>query len=659
METPAQNFAVSSGSKSVLKKKNAEILFDPATKEFVVVNPSDIEELKKEVSAFDAFVPYMKVFFSEEKGKQKENAARIGAILFCLKEFVDAKDEKKSKEIIDGLAKKIEEKQKELITKENIASPNKLKDGDIKEYYHFKEQRRVRLRATKTKPAWRTYPLDTKALNEEINKRKARAEKKISNEEALGAVKKHLTKPLKEESAESKIFETKLLENDKTFCELFNLNFFEGVDQLDAGISAQMFRFAVEAKIGSAFDLSKREIKISAKAEASVALAQAKGHFTIYFPEKNGFDLIKVLRSEAPDFIDKNAKPIYLMIKINLEGSGFIGICASVGLEAGVTLNNPKSEDNKGNTAKTEASIELFAGAKVGAEATISANMKLISDNRTVAQVAEWNELTSFTWGAWAAIGVGLEVAYKIGYWDGRFRMVAKAGLVLKGGAGTYIKASIDPLKIGQLIWTIGCALDWQHMSSVLEGKVHDLYQSIMVSCFYTGRIINDVVEEMSDDLDKFMTLGAKFAESELGLLKSLDDACDENVPGYSGFKKLSAGFWILKSAYHYLKENNAKNTKKENAISAVHNADILNSWQYATWQIKSNLLCEMSTGSTLLQGDKQNAMMIVIHHIGNKFEMGKIMADCKSRKVFFENELDSDQLAELKFIKTNLHYQE
>jgi hypothetical protein len=56
------------------------------------------------------------------------------------------------------------------------------------------------------------------------------------------------------------------------------------------------------------------------------------------------------------------------MLQMALQGSAFVGVCASIGLEAGASL---KSKAMKSEEGKFEASLELFAGAKASAEVSV------------------------------------------------------------------------------------------------------------------------------------------------------------------------------------------------------------------------------------------------------------------------------------------------
>jgi hypothetical protein len=648
-----QTHTIPSGSKEIIKKKSAELLFDPATQEFILINPSDFGALKKDIDAFDAFKPYMEALNPTHKVNEKEQAAEIKAVLAVIKEFTDAKTEEESDKIIKGLAEKIEEKKKEYLGAGNVAAGHKMKSGEIKEYLWASGSNTVRSRIVRIRSKkvighkWNTYKLDTKKFNEELAREKARkekAEKENDKEEeknkTSNRILKHLKKPEKE--VELKLFEEVLFEREKTFVTLVDRNFFADIDQIDAGVGAQMFRFAAEGAVESVVDWKHYKIKSSAKASGSAALFQGKGHFTVYLPDYDGWDVWATLRDIDPTLVKHNAKPLYLAFKANIEGSAFVGACASVGLETGISLGEPKEKDkgkdtseDKGKETKkdtkeavAEASLDLFAGAKTSAEISLSGLMKLISD-KEIKQKAQWELLGSVSWSAFAAAGIGLTMGFKVGYYDGHFQYEAKMGVVLKLGAGTTIKGAIDPIKIGQFLYTVAVSVDWLKLSDIFSGKVHSLFQSIMMNCLYTEKAVEDVVKEMADHLPQIMSATSEVLEHQLSILKSIDDTFDHYVPGYSGFKKLRAEFWLLKTSYTFLRDINKEKNIKDNAIAQTNFIEQGKRWQYASWQIKVNLISDMTQGMSILSkysdSEKENAMLSVLRSARNPTEFKKI----------------------------------
>jgi hypothetical protein len=660
----AQQVKICSGKKDVVTKKDSELLFNLATKEFVIVPPSQTAALDNEVKCFDAFKPYMDAFLPDKVHNEKEHAAYMKAVLFYIEKFVKTTNDKEANDILADLPQSIPKKKDELLKKENNFVPCALKSGEIVQYLRIRENRTVSLRSSKNKPFTKTYKLDTDDLNLELKKRKERAENKeetpkpISEriKETNSVIRKAINKAQKLETAESKLFEEVLWDRGGQVYELVNKNFFEDINQLDAGVSAQVLRAASDAKYGSTVDLKNLKVKISGKAEGSLSAFESKARLKIYLPDFDGFDLIAHLRKIDPRLVHADAKPIRLMLQMALQGSAFVGVCASIGLEAGASL---KSKTMKSNEGKFEASLELFAGAKASAEVSVSANMKLINDEKTPQQTLSWELLGSITYGGYVAIGLGIDASFRIGYWDSRLRMAAKIGVVFKAGAGTHICVAIDPLNIGRLVYTVAVSLDFRGMSDVLDEKVHSLYQSIMLNCFYTGQTIKEVVELMYSDMERVLESTSLLAETTLSVFKSVDDTFDDYIPGYSGFKKSNSAFWLLKEAYYSLQRSNAKSMLRNAAIKMVNEATRDNRWRYATWQIKSNLIADMCTGSggwiEFAEEDKENAIIQVVRTFRHLNEANKIEIGLSHRGKIIANELDGPQLSEYQTIRSRL----
>jgi hypothetical protein len=655
--TSAQTVKIASGKPDTVTKKNSELLFNIATKEFVLVPGSQVGMINNEVKSFDAFKPYMNDFFPESSGNEKLQAAHIKAAIFYLEKFVQAADDKEAKKILAELPQKIPEKTKEILNSGNSFNPSSLKNGDVVRYLRFRENRTVCLRKPRGKMLKKTYKLDEKDLNLELKKRKERAKNKqepavpISQrkKDSVSLIRKAINKAQKQESAESTIFEKTFWDASDQLYKLVDQNFFEDIDQFDAGINAEVLRVASDAKFGSTFDLLNKNIKIGGKANASVSLFQSKGHFNIYLPSFSGFDLVALLRKIDPRIVQADAKPIRLMLEIGLKGEVFAGVCASIGAEAGVQLRSTGTTGEKKDEAKFEAGVELFAGAKASANVSISAQMKLIKDEKTLQQSAKWETIGIINYGGYGAVGLGADLSFTLGYWDGRFRMAARIGLVVKAGAGTHISFGIDPVNLGKLVYTICVSLDFTGMSKVFDEVMQEFYHSLMLNCFYTGQKIADVSQELVMELERYGGSVKKRAETTLSVFKSIDDTFDEYIPGYTGYKQYNTTFVLLKDTYNYLKRENEKDKRRENAIRSVRAATEGNRWCVANWQIKANLIEDMCTGSAgwtrFTQEDKENAILDVVNTFRNATEAYKVDDYLKRRNKSIAVELDGDQL--------------
>ncbi len=118
---------------------------------------------------------------------------------------------------------------------------------------------------------------------------------------------------------------------------------------------------------------------------------------------ENGLNLIDFLKNVDNKIIDDDCTEIFLLLQLTTKGSAFVGVCGSVSMDLGVSV---KESDKSGGL---ETGVELFAGAKAGADSTLALKMKLISDedinmemngNRTALDAAlEFGTEEAYKWG--------------------------------------------------------------------------------------------------------------------------------------------------------------------------------------------------------------------------------------------------------------------
>jgi len=625
---------------------DGEIFYDTGSDEIGIITPSRMKEIQREIEWMDSFTPYMKVFLSKEEGhREKDRAAEAKAVLHVMKEFTDAKTVAEAQSIIKELDSRIQSVKDEILTdadnyNSTKAAGHKMKPGDVREVFWVSGKRMVRVRGKKIKSHNRWF--SKKQVMQQLKKEQREDEKKRKSKKG----------PAKE--AELKLFEKKLFSLEgswspeiEEFNSKCNINFFEDWDILDADIGAQFLRHSAEATFGATANWKEdKAIKISGKAEGSFALAQAQGHFDINLPSENGFNLIDLLRSINDKFVDSDCTEIFLLVQLSTKGSAFVGACASVSMDLGVSVKE------KEKSSGLEAGLDLFAGAKAGADSTLALKMKLFSDEDknkgTSLQSIDWTTLADVSYGVWGALGIGLEAGFQLGYFDDRFRFHAKIGIVLKAGAGTFVKGSLDVMNGAKLIWTLAEAMNWKHMSKVFGANVHAMYQGLMANCFYMGETIVEVYDQYSIAIGEIMHDVSKAAEQGLGALKAVDDTFDDLIPGYSGFKNFNASFLLLKSTYHFLKQKNKNYDLKAAAIDAVETAEAESRWQYATWQVKVNLIYDMRIGGAGIGGfseeRKEDAIITVLRSARHSEEFWKILKGLKSRSVEIDSLLDFEQ---------------
>lgn len=191
--------------------------------------------------------------------------------------------------------------------------------------------------------------------------------------------------------------------------------------------------------------------------------------------------------------------------------------------------------------------------------------------------------------------------------------------------------------------------MNFNGVSKVFDETVQEFYHSLMLNCFYTGPKIADVSQNLVIELERFGGSVKKRAEATLDVFKSVDDTFDEYISGYTGFKYFNKPFILLKSTYSYLKSENEKDLRRENAIRSVRAATTGNRWCVANWQIKANLIEDMCTGSAgwtrFTQEDKENAILEVVNTYRNAQEAYKVDEYLKLRNKSIAAELDGDQL--------------
>ena len=209
--------------------------------------------------------------------------------------------------------------------------------------------------------------------------------------------------------------------------------------------------------------------------------------------------------------------------------------------------------------------------------------------------------------------------------------------------ARNSIKGAIDPIKIGQFLYTVAVSVDWLYLSDIFEGKVHDLFQSIMMNCLYSEKKIEEVAQEFKDHLPQIMDVASKIMMQELSILKTIDKTCDQYIPGYSGYKNNFAGFWLLKTTYQFMSQVNKEESIKDNAIAQTLAIENNQRWKYATWQIKVNLISDMTQGMSLLskysETDKQQAMLSAFRSARNSTEFKKIYICIASADALFTDD--------------------
>ncbi len=674
-----------------------------------VIRESKQEQFVREADWMDAFKPYLALLTQTESDKEKEadRKYKVQATLWLFDEYINAFSDSDAQDIIDNLESRINAKVEEFKNDEQTyksvcSKKHSIKNGDVKEVFWVKGQRMVRVRNSMVNGLTIWYP------RKEVELQLQR--------ESQQQIEQNNSSPSKiAREAEIKIFEKKFWEADggliasvEDFNKTCNVGFFNDNKKLDSSLGAQFLRYSTESSAGANLNWAdERKITIGAKSEGSFSLAECQGSFSIQLPNEDGLGIMQLLKREAPSFMDDDYTEVFFKVSLTTTGSAFVGACASVSVDMGLSLSSKEAEDSQLASARinrqeendaeifagASGGVDLFVGGKAQAEVKFSMDTMFVEDakldvvrakTKTVGERGDavisskdcgvkWETLGEATIGAFAAWGYGISACFKLGYTDGVFGYQMKAGIVVEGGAGLFIKGAVNPILIGKFILTVANGMNWKNISDVFDKTAQIMYHTVMNNCFYLGKKVEEVYGEIYQsvqgkflDFLDFLTEMEHFVAKGFGELKIADDRLDEIVPGYSSFKQYSMTFLVLKQTFHFFEEIEHKNR----AIIAVQQAknDPLR-WHYATWQMKVNLIYDMRSGfsdnfDSYTNEERGEAVLAVLETARYNEEFYKIMSglynhngNMDREKVKVEDLLIREQNDELKLLKVKFNY--
>ncbi|HQF54831.1 MAG TPA: hypothetical protein PK208_06925, partial [Fibrobacteria bacterium] len=638
-----------------------DVIYCAATDSLAILSKEQKASLAVDEEINKAFKPWLAFVLSHKDNKAKDGermtddeiAARVQAVYRCLATVSGIKDDQKARAYCSSLSGKISEAEKQILAdiktqKGSLSAGHKMNSGNVKEILRVGTKRAVWARNAYWDDGVKWQPRDQviRQIREERAKAKQEAKAPKGPEKEL----------------EVKIFEKKLFEPidnslipavDKFFQD-HCVNLLHGSKNFDASLSASVFRYTAESAFGATMNWKEqRTIKIGAKAEGSFSIAQASGTTSVHFPNKDGGDLLGVLRAVSPSLVKSSAEPLPFKLVLEIKGNAFVGACASASLEGGVSLKqNPDGGLNAG--------VELFAGAKANAEASLTTMVRLLSDEDRKKGLkphqVDWAELTKATFGVWAAAGFGLEAAFKLGYFDKKWVYQVKAGIVVKGGCGAHIKGALDAQLMAKMAFHMANSVDWKGVGDLFDQAASIAFEAILYQCFTTGQTIRQAARELSDLNDQALSNIVHTASRSLNELKRVDDYLDHAIPGYSGYKKFQAPFLLLKGARTWAQSLSTEMTAKERAIYTVENANKNHLWLYATWKTKANLIFEMKLGGAGLLGfgeeRKEEAIISVLNTIRHRDEFKKIQDSLQGRGVTIDSLVDGAEQDRLDAIR-------
>ncbi len=665
------------------------------TDEVGIITPTQQEAFDKEVERMEKFTPYMACFLQQETdlGKEQDRIYQTHAVLCVYKRFLDAvNDDALSDSIIENLEENVKEETDKLKSdddyyEEIIKGQHKIAENVHAEVLKVRGKklvtgaRMVRVRSEKIKNHNRWF--NRKQVKQQLAK-----ELRESHE----ASKKTVT------TAEANFFKKEIWKEDaglvksiEEFNKECNNEFFTDNAVLDSNINAQFLRYSTEAVAEGKAVWNKDTIDVSvgAKAEGTFSAASAQGSFKIQLPDENGFGLMQFLKNEAPDYVDDDFTEVFLKVIMETTGNAFVGACASVSADLGLQC---KPSENK-QDVKAQAGVSLFAGAKAQADSTFAVQVMFVEDEnldkireetKTVGErgnaivsakeledrkLGKWDNLASVSAGVYGAIGFGLDATFMFGYVEQRFRLQVKIGATVKLGAGSFLKGEVAPVLVGKFILTIAQGFNWKGISDKLNEEAHLLYHTILNNCFYLNKKVEDVYNQFVDKIDNVMdiikTLDG-FVAHGLENLKITDDKLDELIPGYSSYKQYNMAFIVLRESYHFFKEVEQKNKAIYTVLEAKNDRK---RWNYATWQMKVNLIYDMRDGLTdwiddYSDEERGEAVLTVLETARHGEEFTKVInsltmpeEDVARSIVKVDSMLSKNQLIQYNRLKINFNY--
>ena len=245
---------------------------------------------------------------------------------------------------------------------------------------------------------------------------------------------------------------------------------------------------------------------------------------------------------------------------------------------------------------------------------------------------------------------MGAEASFKLGYYGKRFRVQARVGLVIKGGAGHYLKAEVEAENVVELIWTLGKSVNWDNMHRIIGEGAWNYYQMIMLNSALTGKVLAESAQLVSGELDELLLMSTGTFVAGLAVGKNVDDQFDRYIPGYTTFKKYHPVFLLTKESYYLLKEYNQN---LERGAAAINTVGKIKDWKYVTREVKHNMLVDLCQSGTGWLGpfsgeDKEDAIVKIMNTIRDKAEYAWIIKGLKDQRISLDSYVDFSQKNQL-----------
>ncbi|ONF42114.1 hypothetical protein BTO32_17435 [Marinobacter lutaoensis] len=277
--------------------------------------------------------------------------------------------------------------------------------------------------------------------------------------------------------------------------------------RFQASAEAHLMRFAMQASAGiNSFDLSKGEVDIGAKAQASMALAEAEVKLSqVFVPNEAGWDCRFTYRNRDGKLSDLAFGAFRLSGEITL--NCFAGSRASG--EANVRLSTGAASfllSDRKKVAATGVGLSLSGNAFAGAEAggSVSGSVAWLHPDEQFRKNANWKDLVKIEAGGTVAAGVGAGLDFELTVSSDGVFFVGSGRLVFGPGASGSFATVIDAEAAWTLCQTVYDVLDetdYSYLSNVSKELFTQWYRSL-----YMGltRTVSDLPEMLAAPREAF-----------------------------------------------------------------------------------------------------------------------------------------------------------
>lgn len=324
----------------------------------------------------------------------------------------------------------------------------------------------------------------------------------------------------------------------------------EGVPPIDAGVQAQVMRFAMGAALQAGYNPRKGHAHIAAKASASLGLAEGKAYASMYWPAEEDTEWLIHYREEGQLLTRSLGR---FRARASTELSGFAGASAMLSANIHVEMNNGipqlRGTGSAGRRSGDPASVEAGAFAGIRADGRIEGSIEW---QDTLAPTPEWKALCTLGAGAGAALGLGAEAHLRI-KWSTtthKFYFNVHAGLVVGPGASGEFAAEVDAGTFVTMVKCIYNALlevDFHKVEEIDTGAFAQLTHFAMLGIL-TGtshaaaavRLGSEAAEQVFNDLRRFLAEHRSALERERLAISTANNVLKDLSNGESSWLKYS-----------------------------------------------------------------------------------------------------------------------